>query len=66
MKKAKKFADLDLKQASVKKRELVHEIVKARLSLDATALQSMGGLEGARKELKALSQKIAIGRGSKG
>lgn len=58
--KKNKFAELTQKDASAKISELTKELVKFRVSLDASSLEPYGGVIGLRRDLRLLERKVAI------
>lgn len=65
--KKERFENMGQKEMLAKRNELVKEMLKARLSLDVSAVQAEGGIQGLRKDLKTLGRKLASTekRGSK-
>lgn len=58
-KKVAKFGDLSQKDAASKRKELIKDLVTARLSLDGSHIQGTGGVVGLKRDLRLLGQKIA-------
>ena len=59
MTKQKKFADLSQRDAAAKRNELIKELVKFRVSMDPSVIQTSSGVPGLLRDLKVLGRMSA-------
>lgn len=62
VKKPKKYADMNYLACRSKRDELVRELLTFKLSLDASAVKSEGGIPAVSRDLKALSRKMKLAK----
>lgn len=54
-----KIEGLSMSEAQAKRKELVKDLLTAKLSLDPTTVSAPGGLPGLQRALRATNQRIA-------